>query len=321
MKLIGEGRSKAEIMQTTDQTIALNDVSLQFEGPGIFVIMGLSGSGKSSLIRLLNRLISPTAGQVLVNGLDVAAMDKPELQEYRRRKAAMVFQHFGLFPHKNVLQNVAYGLKLRQHTVSEAEKVARHWIEAVGLGGYETARPSELSGGMQQRVGLARALAIDPEILLMDEPFSALDPLIRRDMQDQLLQLQSELHKTVVFITHDLSEALRLGERIAILNDGQVVQVGTPEEIVLEPADEYVRRFVKDVNRAQVLTAKALMQPLGGEPTQESVVLPLDTPLLSLLPHAADSVDPIVVGDATGRPVGQVTREAILRAFMERPRS
>ena len=221
--------------------------------------MGLSGSGKSTFVRCVNRLIDPTAGQVLVDGADIVGLGSGEIQALRRTRMSMVFQRFGLLPHRNVVQNVAYGLRVQG--VPKEERLARaaRWIEVVGLRGYERMRPNQLSGGMQQRVGLARALCTDPEILLMDEPFSALDPLIRRDMQDELIRLQRDLKKTIVFITHDLDEALRLGDRIAILKDGKVVQVGTPVEIITNPADDYVQEFVRDVNRGRVLSAGVVM--------------------------------------------------------------
>jgi glycine betaine/proline transport system ATP-binding protein len=217
--------------------------------------MGLSGSGKSTLIRHFNRLIEPTAGQILVDGQDVMALGPRELEQFRQRTMSMVFQRFGLFPHRNVLDNAAYGLQVQGMPKAEREAKARHWLEQVGLKGFEKQYPRQLSGGMQQRVGLARALATDADILLMDEAFSALDPLIRREMQDQLLALQAKLNKTIVFITHDLDEALRLGNRIAILKDGELVQEGAPEDILLNPANDYVQAFLQDVNRGKVLTA------------------------------------------------------------------
>ena len=271
-----EGASKAEILERTGHTLGLRDVTLSIEEGRTFVVMGLSGCGKSTLIRHINRLIEPTAGEILVDGTDVLSLSRSELTEFRRRRASMVFQRFGLLPHRTVLQNVAYGLSVQGVPRRERDGRARRWIEAVGLAGYERSYPRELSGGMQQRVGLARALATDPEILLMDEAFSALDPLIRSDMQDQLLALQRELHKTIVFITHDLDEALKLGDRIAILRDGEVVQVGGPEELLLAPADDYVRAFTRDVNRSRVLTARTVMvepEAVAREDDAATVVL------------------------------------------------
>ena len=245
LALIREGRSKDEILASTGCVIGINDLSLSIRAGEVFVIMGLSGSGKSTLVRHLNRLIDPTSGQILVDGENILEYDMPALRQFRRHKISMVFQNFGLLPHRNVQENVAYGLKVRGETQAQCDERARHWISVVGLAGYEQAFIHQLSGGMRQRVGLARALATDTDIILMDEAFSALDPLIRAEMQDQLLELQRTLQKTIVFITHDLDEALRIGNRIAILKDGQLVQVGTPQDILLTPADEYVDRFVQ----------------------------------------------------------------------------
>lgn len=249
------GISREELLARSGHTLGLRDISLSIEEGSIYVIMGLSGSGKSTLIRHFNRLIEPTAGQIRVDDVDVMSLSTLELERFRQQKMSMVFQRFGLFPHRCVLDNVAYGLKVQGVARKERLQRARHWLVQVGLEGYEQQFPHQLSGGMQQRVGLARALATDAEILLMDEAFSALDPLIRREMQDQLLQLQSQLNKTIVFITHDLDEALRLGNRIAILKGGELVQEGTPEDILLAPADDYVQAFLHDVNRSKVLNA------------------------------------------------------------------
>ena len=266
LKRVRKGAGKQDLLRQTGHTLGLDDVSLEIEAGETFVVMGLSGSGKSTLIRCLNRLIDPTAGEILIDGADIVGLGPREMQRLRREKMGMVFQHFALLPHRNVIDNVAYGLKLQGFDRDERHERARHWIEVVGLKGYEKARPRALSGGMQQRVGLARALATDPEILLMDEAFSALDPLIRREMQDELIRLQDELHKTIVFITHDLDEALRLGDRVAILKAGRVVQVGTPEEILTSPADEYVEAFVRNVDRSRVLTVRlATEEPLRVE--------------------------------------------------------
>ncbi len=257
-----EGAGKDEILGQTGHVIGIRDVSLNIEAGEIFVVMGLSGSGKSTLIRHINRLIEPTAGQILVDGEDVLQLDQTQLRDFRRHKISMVFQRFGLLPHKTVLENVTSGLIIAGTPKDKARKQAEEQIELVGLAGFEKHYPRQLSGGMQQRVGLARALATDAEILLMDEAFSALDPLIRSDMQQQLVELQKRLHKTIVFITHDLDEALRLGNHIAILKDGELRQVGTPEEILNSPADDYVRRFVMDVNRARVVTAKSVAEEI-----------------------------------------------------------
>lgn len=245
IELIKNSDSKSDILAKTGCVVGVNDISLSIESGEIFVIMGLSGSGKSTLVRHFNRLIDPTSGQIYVDGEDILQYDSNQLRQFRRNKLSMVFQSFGLLPHKTVLENVAYSLKVRGEGKAFQEEKANYWIETVGLKGYESRYPSQLSGGMRQRVGLARALAADTDIILMDEAFSALDPLIRTEMQDQLLTLQSTLNKTIVFITHDLDEALRIGNRIAIMKDGQLIQVGTPHDILNNPADEYVDRFVQ----------------------------------------------------------------------------
>lgn len=262
--MIKKGMTKGEILKKTGCTIAINSATFSIEKKETFVVMGLSGSGKSTFIRCLNRLIEPTAGEIVVDGDDVMKMDKEKLRDVRRYKMSMVFQNFGLLPHRNVVNNVEFGLEISGVDKEERRQKAIDAIKLVGLDGFEQSLTSELSGGMQQRVGLARALANDPEILLMDEAFSALDPLIRTQMQDELLELQARLHKTIVFITHDLDEALKLGDRIAILGpDGRVRQIGTPEEILAEPADEYVKKFVQNVDRTKVVTAATV----GGHAT------------------------------------------------------
>ncbi|MFS0861773.1 quaternary amine ABC transporter ATP-binding protein [Fredinandcohnia sp. 179-A 10B2 NHS] len=255
IQLLKEGKSKQEILKSTGATVGVNQASFEVYAGEIFVIMGLSGSGKSTLVRLLNRLIEPSAGQILIDGKDVVSMSKEEIRNVRRKKLSMVFQRFALFPHKTVLQNTEYGLEIQGVDKQERSKKAMESLKLVGLVGYENQYPDQLSGGMQQRVGLARALANDPDVLLMDEAFSALDPLIRKDMQDELLELQGSMEKTIVFITHDLDEALRIGDRIALMKDGNIVQIGTPEEILMNPSNEYVERFVEDVDLSKVLTA------------------------------------------------------------------
>ncbi len=259
MKMVEEGGTKEDVLEKTGHTVGLDNVSLNIEEGETFVCMGLSGSGKSTLIRHLNRLIDPTDGEILVEGTNVMSLNQSQLIDFRRHKMSMVFQRFGLFPHKTVMQNVGYGLEMQGKSENERNKISMEKIEAVGLSGFENQFPNQLSGGMQQRVGLARALATDTDIMLMDEAFSALDPLIRSDMQKQLMDLQAELKKTIVFITHDLDESLRLGDHIGILNAGKLVQVGTPVDIVMNPADDYVEAFVKDVNRAKVIKAKIIM--------------------------------------------------------------
>ena len=252
--------SRAEIQEALGLVVGLRDVSFNVDRGQIFVVMGLSGSGKSTLVRCLIRLIEATQGEVRFDGDDILKYSSDQLIEFRREKIAMVFQHYGLLPHRRVLDNVAYGLEIRGVDKSERYASAEEAIETVGLKGWENYFPSEMSGGMQQRVGLARALAVQSDVLLMDEPFSGLDPLIRREMQDELISLQTEIHKTIVFITHDLNEALKIGDRIAIMRDGEIVQEGSPEEIVTLPADDYVSSFIQDVSRAKVIQAKAIMQ-------------------------------------------------------------
>ena len=252
--------SKAEIQEKTGYVIAVKDISFDVQQGEVFVVMGLSGSGKSTLVRCISRLIEPTSGHIIVDGEDVMAMDEKQLRELRRHKMSMVFQHFGLFPHRRIIDNVTFGLEVQGVNKASRRERAQKVLEQVGLTGWERYYPRELSGGMQQRVGLARALAVNPEILLFDEPFSALDPLIRRDMQDELINLQRVVKKTIIFITHDFLEALKLGDRIAIMKDGEFVQIGTPEDVVAHPVDDYVKDFTLDVPRSKVLTAGAIMK-------------------------------------------------------------
>ena len=259
------GASKAEIQERTGYVIAVKDVSFDVRVGEVFVVMGLSGSGKSTLVRCLTRLVEPTSGAIEIDGEDIVSYSERQMIQLRREKASMVFQHYGLLPHKRVLDNVAYGLEVKGMNKKSRRRKAAQMLETVGLSGWENAFPSQLSGGMQQRVGIARALALDPEVLLMDEPFSSLDPLIRREMQDELINLQAEVKKTIVFVTHDLNEALKLGDHIAIMRDGEIIQQGTPEQIVTLPADEYVSAFVQDVSKAKVLTAESIMQESKGE--------------------------------------------------------
>ncbi|MCB1472927.1 MAG: glycine betaine/L-proline ABC transporter ATP-binding protein [Rhodobiaceae bacterium] len=270
MPLVRDGVSKQEMLEKHGHVVGIRDVSLDIPAAGTFVVMGLSGSGKSTLIRHLNRLIDPTAGRILVDGQDILTYNDQQLREFRRSKISMVFQRFALLPHKTVLDNVIYGLVIGGMDAAKAREHGMQQIELVGLSGFENQYPRQLSGGMQQRVGLARALATDAEILLMDEAFSALDPLIRNDMQGQLKELQARLHKTIVFITHDLDEALRLGDNIAILKDGELRQVGTGSEILLKPADDYVSRFVRDVNRARVVTIGSLARKAASLPASDA---------------------------------------------------
>ncbi|MED4531357.1 glycine betaine/L-proline ABC transporter ATP-binding protein [Metabacillus fastidiosus] len=260
VQLLKQGKTKQEILKETGSTVGVNQVNFDVYDGEIFVIMGLSGSGKSTLVRMLNRLIDPSSGQVFIDGTDIVKMSKEELRNVRRNKISMVFQQFALFPHRTVLKNTEYGLEIQGVDKAVRTEKAIEALKLVGLEGYEQQYPSQLSGGMQQRVGLARALANDPDILLMDEAFSALDPLIRKDMQDELLTLQSTMGRTIIFITHDLDEALKIGDRIALMKDGNIVQIGTPEEILMNPSNDYVERFVEDVDLSKVLTAAHIMK-------------------------------------------------------------
>lgn len=300
LKMLRKGKTKQEILKETGCTIAVNNANFTIRQGEIFVIMGLSGSGKSSLLRCLNLLNRPTSGKVIVNGKDIAHMGKKELRHVRRRELAMVFQHFGLLPHRTVLENIAFGLELQGVDKAEREQKARECMSLVKLDGYADMLISELSGGMQQRVGLARALANDPEVLLMDEAFSALDPLIRIEMQDELLALQSKMKKTIVFITHDLEEAIKLGDRIAIMRDGNVEQVGTSEEILTEPANAYIRNFVEKVERRRVITAASIMvdKPVVarlGKEGPEALIRKMKERKLTVLPVV--NADGILVGE------------------------
>ncbi|MBB5927413.1 quaternary amine ABC transporter ATP-binding protein [Streptomyces echinatus] len=301
----------ADLRARTGCTAAVRDVSFDVRKGEVFVVMGLSGSGKSTLVRCLTRLIEPTAGTISIDGEDVRAMDKSRLRELRRHRAAMVFQHFGLLPHRTVLDNVAYGLEIQGVGKSERRERAAEFVAKVGLEGMEKRRPGQLSGGQRQRVGLARALAVDPEVLLFDEPFSALDPLIRRDMQDEVTRLHREEGRTMVFITHDLSEALKLGDRIALMRDGRVVQLGTPEEIVGSPADDYVREFVRDVPREQVMTCRTAMRPLSSDDTETGPAVRPEATVAEAIEAVARAGEPARVMDR-GRCLGVVDHEHLL---------
>jgi len=301
----------AELRSRTGCTAAVRDVSFDVRKGEVFVVMGLSGSGKSTLVRCLTRLIEPTAGGIAIDGEDVRAMDKARLRELRRHRAAMVFQHFGLLPHRTVLDNVAYGLEIQGVGKAERRARAADVVAKVGLEGMEQRRPGQLSGGQRQRVGLARALAVDPEVLLFDEPFSALDPLIRRDMQEEVVRLHREEGRTMVFITHDLSEALKLGDRIALMRDGRVVQLGTPEEIVGSPADDYVREFVRDVPREQVMTVRTAMRAGGCGATEHPGALPPDAVVAEAIKVVAEAGRAACVVD-DGRCLGVVDHERLL---------
>ncbi|TPQ21813.1 quaternary amine ABC transporter ATP-binding protein [Streptomyces sporangiiformans] len=301
----------AELRARTGCTAAVRDVGFEVRKGEVFVVMGLSGSGKSTLVRCLTRLIEPTAGTISIDGEDVRAMDKARLRELRRHRASMVFQHFGLLPHRSVLDNIAYGLEIQGVGKAERRKKATEFVAKVGLEGMEQRKPGQLSGGQQQRVGLARALAVDPEVLLFDEPFSALDPLIRRDMQEEVIRLHREEGRTMVFITHDLNEALRLGDRIALMRDGRIVQLGTPEEIVGSPADDYVREFVRDVPREQVMTVRKAMRAASGDEADRGPAVAPDTTVSEAIEAVARTGSPARVVDE-GRCLGVVDSQALL---------
>ena len=307
--------SRAELKEKTGCVVGVKDVSFDVAPGEVFVVMGLSGSGKSTLIRLLTRLIEPTAGQVMMGGQDIVSASESELRELRRTHTSMVFQHFGLLPHRQVLDNVGYGLEVRGVSKKERRAKAAEIVDLVGLKGYEKSYPDQLSGGMQQRVGLARALANDPQMLLFDEPFSALDPLIRRDMQNEVIRLHRELGKTMVFITHDLQEALKLGDRILILRDGAIVQVGTPDEVVAAPADDYVRDFVSDVPRSHVLTLKWVMREPRPDDPMDGPTMSSDTVVRQAAKAVLASDKPVRVVDGD-RVVGIVDDEEILRVVV-----
>ncbi|MFE4536116.1 glycine betaine/L-proline ABC transporter ATP-binding protein [Streptomyces scopuliridis] len=329
-----ENGTDRDELRTDGTTAAVIDASFSVEPGQIFVVMGLSGSGKSTLLRMLNGLLEPTSGRVLFDGQDLTALSPQELRHVRSTKISMVFQHFALFPHRSVLENAGYGLEVQGVPRAEREKRAAEALELTGLGGWEASWPDELSGGMQQRVGLARALATDADLLLMDESFSALDPLIRRDMQDQLLQLQKRLKKTIVFITHDLNEAMRLGDRIAVMRDGEIVQQGSAEDILVTPANDYVASFTQDVDRTRVLTAAAIMadpetafgaRSDGGEElrTAQEVLdaapasVAESTPIIELFTPCSASAIPVAVTDDTGKLVGVVPRARLLAVLGE----
>jgi glycine betaine/proline transport system ATP-binding protein len=307
--------SRKELQAKTGCVAAVKDVSFDVRPGEVFVVMGLSGSGKSTLVRLLTRLIEPTSGTVTIGGEDVTGADDAKLRELRRHHVAMVFQHFGLLPHRQVIDNIAFGLEVRGTSKAERRSRAQEMVDLVGLSGYENSYPDQLSGGMQQRVGLARALAVDPTLMMFDEPFSALDPLIRRDMQNEVIRLHEEVGKTMVFITHDLQEALKLGDRILIMRDGEIVQIGTPDEVVAAPADDYVRDFVSDVPRSHVLTLRWVMrEPHEGE-SLDGPVLQADEVVRDAARRVLDSDGPARVYDKD-QFVGVVDDEDILRVVV-----
>ena len=308
---------RAQLEAKTGCVVAMRDIDLDVAPGEVFVVMGLSGSGKSTLVRCLTRLIEPTAGTVMIGDTNVTRADRDQLLDVRRHRVSMVFQHFGLLPHRTLIDNVAFGLEVQKVDKRERRAKAAEILELVGLGGLGNRKPDQLSGGMQQRVGLARALATDPEILLFDEPFSALDPLIRRDMQDEVIRLRREVNKTMVFITHDLSEALRLGDRIAIMRDGRFVQVGTPAEVVGAPADDYVANFVRDVPRSHVVSVGSVMTPAVGSETDLGAdgwagTVAVDTKVRDVVGLVAATDRPVRIVDAEGATVGSIDRVAVL---------
>ena len=319
LELVKNGIGKEELLEKSNCVLGLNNINLNIEKAKIQVVMGLSGSGKSTLIRHLNRLIEPTSGEIHVNDINILELSDKELVKFRQNNMSMVFQKFALFPHKTILQNVGYGLVVQNIPKEEWIEKATKWINRVGLEGYETYYPGQLSGGMQQRVGLARALATDAEILLMDEAFSALDPLIRSEMQNILLDLQSELHKTIIFITHDLDEALKIGDRIAILRDGSMVQDSDPQEIIMNPADDYVSDFIKDINRARVIQAKSIMTHTktksSGPVVQENMVL---EDILQIM--SDDPSKPVTIKNSKGNITGKIEMANLIEG-MKRPKS
>lgn len=308
--LLAQKWSKEKILKETKMTVGVNQAEFSIEEGEIFVIMGLSGSGKSTLVRLLNRLIEPSAGRILFKGTDVTRMNAEELRRFRRQNIGMVFQKFALFPHKTVLENAEFGLEIQGVGKRERQETARAALALVGLNGWENSRPDQLSGGMQQRVGLARGLANDPDILLMDEAFSALDPLIRKDMQHELLELQARVKKTIVFITHDLDEALRIGDRIALMRDGAIVQIGTPEDILTQPANKYVERFVEDVDLSKVLTASHVMRK------PETIKLERG-PRVALQFMRDSGVSSLYIANQEKKLLGAVTAEDAARALRD----
>lgn len=310
--------SRAEVQARTGHVIGVKDVSFEIKKGETFVVMGLSGSGKSTLVRCISRLIEPTAGEMLIDGEDIMAYNDAKLTELRRFRMSMVFQHFGLFPHRRVIDNISFGLEIRGMDKKERKAKAMEVLEKVGLHGWADHYPRELSGGMQQRVGLARAMAVDPEILIFDEPFSALDPLIRREMQDELLNIQAEVHKTMIFITHDFLEAIKMGDHIAIMKDGEVVQIGTPEEIVANPVDDYVREFTEDVPRYKVLSVGKIMRAASPSVTTDGVCCSLGAKLDSLIDLAIETQGPLGVVDERGNLVGEIDQAMILKAMDSR---
>ena len=321
LKNLDTSLSRSEVQEKTGHVVAVKDVSFSIQKGETFVVMGLSGSGKSTLVRCISRLIEPTSGTVMMDDIDVTKMNKKELLDLRRNKMSMVFQHFGLFPHRTVLENIGYGLEIRGADKQDRLDKSMEVLKMVGLDGWHNNYPRELSGGMQQRVGLARAMAVDPEILIFDEPFSALDPLIRREMQDELLDIQQKLQRTMVFITHDFLEAIKMGDHIAIMKDGEISQVGTPEEIVANPVDQYVKDFCEDVPKYKVLSAGKVMREDCSEETKKLYSSKQDcikdnSKIEALIDTLCDSDNPHpVICKATGKLLGEIDRTIVMKSM------
>ena len=313
MQHVLNGMSKQQLLDEHGPVLGLNNININLSAKRLHVIMGLSGSGKSTLIRHINRLIEPTSGKVIIDGENLMEMSQDELREFRRHKASMVFQKFGLLPHRTVIQNISYGLIIQGSSEGEAHERSKRWIDKVGLTGFEKHYPAQLSGGMQQRVGLARALATDAEILLMDEAFSALDPLIRTNMQDILLELQRELHKTIIFITHDLDEALRIGDEISILRDGEVIQTGDPQDIILNPADKYIADFIKDINLSRVLKIGSIMEKTTNASGPKLVSNTSVEEALQIMNSTDKGIAAVV--DVKGKTIGKVSIKTVITAI------
>jgi glycine betaine/proline transport system ATP-binding protein len=319
LETIDRSLSRAEVQEQTGHVIAVKDVSFTINKGETFVVMGLSGSGKSTLVRCISRLIDPTAGEMIIDGDDIMDYDEAKLTELRRYRMSMVFQHFGLFPHRKVIDNISFGLEIRGVAKKERRRQAMEVLEKVGLHGWADHYPRELSGGMQQRVGLARAMAVDPEILIFDEPFSALDPLIRREMQDELIKIQSEVQKTMIFITHDFLEAIKMGDHIAIMKDGEISQIGTPEEIVANPVDDYVRAFTEDVPRYKVLSVGKIMRaPSDASRNNGCQTVSEDAKLDALIDIAIEANGPLAVVNSENQVVGEIDQSMILKAMDSR---
>jgi glycine betaine/proline transport system ATP-binding protein len=319
LETIDRSLSRDEVQEQTGHVIAVKDVSFTIKKGETFVVMGLSGSGKSTLVRCISRLIKPTAGEMIIDGEDIMDYNDAQLTELRRYRMSMVFQHFGLFPHRRVIDNISFGLEIRGVPKKERRSQAMEVLEKVGLHGWADHYPRELSGGMQQRVGLARAMAVDPEILIFDEPFSALDPLIRREMQDELLKIQSEVQKTMIFITHDFLEAIKMGDHIAIMKDGEIVQIGTPEEIVASPVDDYVREFTEDVPRYKVLSVGKIMRAASTAVKANGAQrVSQNAKLDSLIDIAIAAGGPLAVVDEQDQIIGEIDQSMILKAMDSR---